>query len=240
MLIHTRIRRKCNMIRYTFIVIFAILIATLLLCSLVSLRADKPISRAVSNICLSLVPPVLGNMLIIAATTRGLALVGCYIYYIGMDLIMYTLIRFTNEYCGGKNNDGVKMRPVPTWISCLLAADAIQILLNLVFGHAFELQEIEAYGKPYFLMNPLLGQSIHRIICYGAMATVIIVFIIRSIKVPSLYKERYIVILLSMIIGTLWQTYYIFSRTPIDRSMVGFGVFGILIFFFSIHYTHGT
>ena len=236
MSIHTRIRRKCNMIRYTFIVIFAILIATLLLCSLASLRADKPISRAVSNICLSLVPPVLGNMFIIAATTRGLALVGCYIYYIGMDLIMYTLIRFTNEYCGGKSNDGVKMRAVPTWINYLLAADAIQILLNLVFGHAFELQEIEAYGKPYFLMNPLLGQSIHRIICYGAMATVIIVFIIRSIKVPSLYKERYIVILISMIIGTLWQTYYIFSRTPIDRSMVGFGVFGILIFFFSIHY----
>ena len=39
-----------------------------------------------------------------------------------------------------------------------------------------------------------------------------------------------------MIFGTMWQTFYIFSRTPIDRSMIGFAVFGLLIFYFSIYY----
>ena len=68
------------------------------------------------------------------------------------------------------------------------------------------------------------------------MAMVILVFIIRSIKVPRLYKERYVVILISLIIGTIWQTYYVMSRTPVDRSMVGFGEFGLLIFYFSIYH----
>ena len=224
------------MIRLAFIIIFALLIATLALCGFASLRSEKSIGRSVCLFCFSLIPPVLGNMIIIGATTKTVAYVGCYIYYIGMDLIMYALIRFTDEYCRRQNEKGSNRNSVPVWINYLLAIDVVQMLFNILFGHAFVLQETEVYGKPYFIMTPLLGQVFHRGVCYGAMAMVMLIFIIRSIQVPKLYKERYIVILISMIIGTLWQTFYIFSRTPIDRSMIGFAVFGILIFYFSIHY----
>ena len=39
-----------------------------------------------------------------------------------------------------------------------------------------------------------------------------------------------------MIVGGLWQTFYIFSRTPVDTSMIGFAVFGLLVFFFALYY----
>ncbi|RKM55365.1 EAL domain-containing protein [Butyrivibrio sp. CB08] len=224
------------MVRTAFIIIFALLIATLLICGLASWRSEKPIGKAVCLLCISLIPPVLGNMIIIAATTKAVAYVGCYIYYIGMDFVMFALIRFTDKYCRYQVGTRRKKYSVPIWINHLLGLDVLQLLLNIAFGHAFVLSEIEAYGKPYFIMTPLLGQTFHRIICYGAMALTIIVFIIKSIQVPRLYKERYIVILISMIIGTMWQTFYIFSRTPIDRSMVGFAVFGLLIYYFSMHY----
>lgn len=223
-------------IRLAFIFIFAFLIVTLSLCGIVSYSSKKPIGKSVSLFCFSLIPPVLGNTIIIGATTMSVALVGCYIYYIGMDLIMQTLIMFTNKYCQVRNRQNSAERQIPVWINLLLAVDVIQMLLNPFIGHAFVLQEIEAYGMPYFIMTPLLGQTFHRIVCYGAMLIIMFVFVIRSIKVPRLYKERYAVILISMIIGTLWQTFYIFSRTPIDRSMVGFAVFGLLIFYFSIYY----
>ena len=35
---------------------------------------------------------------------------------------------------------------------------------------------------------------------------------------------------------TVWETAYIFSGAPIDRSMIGFGVFGLLVFYFSLYY----
>ena len=224
------------MIRSAFIIIFSVLIATLLICGLVSLRSQKPIGRSVCLFCLSLIPPVLGNMIIIATSKRAVATVGCYTYYLGMDLIMYTLIRFTNEYCRTNNTRDSKRNSIPGWINFLFVIDVVQLLLNLAFGHAFYLQEAEAYGRPYFIMNPLLGQTFHRIVCYGAMAMVMLTFIVKCIRVPRLYKERYIIILISMIFGTMWQTFYIFSRTPIDRSMIGFAVFGLLIFYFSIYY----
>ncbi len=222
------------MIRLAFALIFAILIVTLALCGFISYRSKKPIAKAVSFFCFSLIPPVLGNMIIVIATTRPLALVGCYIYYIGMNLVMFALIRFTYEYC--PINDKPGRVTLPACIYILLCSDVIQMLLNPLFGHAFSLQEIEAYGAPYFLMTPLIGQAYHRIVCYGALIIAILIFLVTSIKAPRIYTERYVVILITMFIGTLWQTFYIFSRTPVDRSMIGFAVFGILIFYFSIYY----
>ena len=224
------------MVRRAFIIVYAFLIITLLLCGVISWRSKKAIGRSVSIFCLSLIPPVLGNMIIIGATTTLPALIGCYIYYIGMDLIMQTLIMFTNRYCYAPKEMATERHQVPSWIRFFLLFDVIQMLMNPFLGHAFALREIEVYGAPYFIMEPLIGQTFHRIVCYGALLFIMFVFVSRTIKVPKIYKERYAVILISMIIGTLWQTFYIFSRTPIDRSMIGFAVFGILIFYFSIYY----
>ena len=35
---------------------------------------------------------------------------------------------------------------------------------------------------------------------------------------------------------SFWETAYIVSGAPIDRSMIGFGVFGLLVFYFSLYY----
>ena len=129
------------MIRLAFIIIFAILIATLIICGLASLRSEKAIGKSVCLFCMSLIPPVLGNMIIIGATTKTVTSVGCYIYYTGMDLIMYTLIRFTDEYCRRSDEKNPKRKSVPVWITHLLATDVVQLLFNIVFGHAFELRK---------------------------------------------------------------------------------------------------
>ena len=54
-------------------------------------------------------------------------------------------------------------------IYVFISTDVIQLLLNPVFGHAFVLQKTEVDGAPYFLMSPLLGQTYHRIVCYGIL-----------------------------------------------------------------------
>ena len=180
------------MIRSVFIVIFVLLIAILMLCGIASWRSEKTIGRSVGLFCFSLIPPVLGNMIIVGATTENMASVGCYIYYIGMNLVMYTLINFTNKYCIRQNDTDKKAGIVPDWIKYILVIDAVQVFMNIVFKHAFVLQEIEAYGKPYFIMEALPGQIVHRVVCYGAMAMIMIVFIIRSIQASRLHRERYI------------------------------------------------
>lgn len=51
-----------------------------------------------------------------------------------------------------------------------------------------------------------------------------------------MYREKYAIILLSMVLVGLWQTFYLFLKTTLDRSMIGYGFFGLLVYFFSLHY----
>ena len=71
---------------------------------------------------------------------------------------------------------------------------------------------------------------------YGVLAAVLVIFFVKMLRSPRINSERYSVILATMVLTTVWETLYIFSRTPIDRSMVGFGVFGLLVYYFSLFY----
>ena len=224
------------MIRLAFVIIFAVLIATLSVCGFISHRSKKLIGKSVCFFCVSLIFPVLGNLIIISAPVESCAIAGCYIYLLGMDLVMIALIRFTNEYCYVKKYKEAKTRPLSVAIHLLLDIDIVQILLNPIFRHVFEIRKLMAMGIPYYQMKPLMGQYFHRAVCFGTMIAISCIFIIRTVNVPRIYKERYIVILSSLLAGIVWETYYILSKTPLDHSLIGLAILGLCIFFFSIHY----
>ena len=124
--------------RIGFPLSFAVLIVALLFCAFRCLGSDKKIAKSVVLFDIALIPPIIGNLFIIVSTIKTFSLIGCYIYYLGMDLVMFALVGFTTVYCKGIGNG--KRRPTILYI--MLTADMIQILLNIVFGHAFDLEEI--------------------------------------------------------------------------------------------------
>ena len=201
-------------------------------CAWIAHRSKKEIAPSVVVLLTALIPPVLGNLLIILAHTKGLATLGCYVYFLGMDFAMFGLLGFTLKYCQ------IDWRSV--WqkrlVYGLLIIDVIQLLLNPIFGHAFNTEMIMAYGAPYYRLVPYAGQTFHRLVDYGIFFAVLVIFLIKLLRSPRIYTERYSIILMSMVFTGLWETFYIFSRTPIDRSMIGFGVFGLLVFYFALYY----
>ena len=82
-----------------------------------------------------------------ASTERIPALIGCYFYYIGMNLVMYALVNFTDTYC--RRPDSTRHHR-PTSMYLALSADSIQMILNPFFGHAFEVQAVKIDGAPYY------------------------------------------------------------------------------------------
>ncbi len=181
----------------------------------------------------ALIPPVFGNLLIVSTSMELVATIGCYIYFIGMDMVMYALLRFTVKYC-----DFQKKFPLLRGIiDTLLIMDVIQFLCNPFFGNAFTTERLDdVYGKAYYRLVPFLGQTYHRVVCYGVLLAIMIVFLVKIIRSPKIYAERYSIIFFTLIVAAVWQTLYIFSRTPIDRSMIGFGISGVLMFYFSLYY----
>lgn len=218
--------------RIAFFCILISLIAALGVFARAAFRSSKKIGRAVAYMLCALVPPMIGNGIIIISSDRFLSTIGYYVYFLGMNVVMAALIHFTDQYCGiGQEK---KINKVPGII--LLTIDTIQLLCNIMWGHAFSTAALEAGGYTYYGLVPLAGQTFHRIVDYGLLAVSIIIFFLKAFNSPKINAERYYVILFTMLAITAWESFYIFSRTPIDRSMIGFGVFGLLVYFFSLKY----
>ena len=80
-------------------VIFVVSIAGLIACAIISVKSKRRYSNPVAMLLFGLIVPVLGNLFIIASDIEGLSLVGCYVYFIGMNIAMFTVFNFGFEYC---------------------------------------------------------------------------------------------------------------------------------------------
>ena len=218
--------------REGILTILIILIGALTVCAFQARRSHKAIGGQVSLLLSALLPPVIGNAFLIASHSWLFSTVGFYVYFIGMDVLMFALLSFTFAYCRlSWPNKGVK------WlVYSALIVDAVQLLCNPLFGHAFTTELITVEGEPYYRLVSLAGQSFHRLVDYSIFFAVLLIFIFKIFNAPRIYLERYLVILLTMVFAGAWQTFYIFSRTPVDRSMIGYGIFGLLVFYFSLYY----
>lgn len=218
--------------RLAFGIMFMAIIIAITVCTRIARRSGKRMGFAAASLLAPLILPMAGNMVIILSGNRALSLIGCYVYYLGLDVSIAALIHYTYVYC--------RIAKSQKWYLYLahglLMIDVIQLLLNPFFHHAFRLVEKQVEGYPYFDMVPLWGQQFHRAVDYLLLAGVIATFIIRVVRAPRLQRQRYSVILYALILVSAWETAYIFSDAPIDRSMIGFGMFGLLIFYFSLYY----
>lgn len=218
--------------RFGFVIIFSILILALGFCAVIASKSEKRIGKSVTRLLVFLIPPVAGNMIIIASSNQFVSAVGWYVYLIGMDMVILALLGFTYQYCG------------VTWpnkltqigLHLLLFADIVQILCNPFTGHVFRLEKIIYNDQIYYITDPLLGQTLHRLLVYCIFLAVLIIFFVKMIRAPKIYSERFSIILAVMVFVGIWESLYIFSKAPIDRSMIGFGVFGILVFYFALYY----
>ena len=159
--------------RAGIIACIGLLLVALLACAAVALRSRKPIASDVRLLLLALVPPMLGNLLIIGSSDWLVAQIGCYLYYLGMDLTVLGLFRFTFNYCAMEQGRG-KLRFL---LFALLGADVVQLLLNPVLGHAFYTSPLMVDGRVYHAMVPLAGQTFHRALAYGVFFAAVAIFV---------------------------------------------------------------
>ena len=118
----------------------------------------------------------------------------------------------------------------------VIALDIIQLLCNPFFGHAFAPNMVMAYGEPYYDVHSYLGRNLHLALVYVIMAVILIILLEKMIRGAKIYREKYSIIFALLLFTGLWEIFYLFSHTPVKRSVIAYGVFGILVFYFSLYY----
>jgi diguanylate cyclase (GGDEF)-like protein len=150
---------------------------------------------------------------------------------VGIDIAVYCMLDFTMSYCGLTWNK--------VWQKILLGViglDIVQFLLNIVFGHAFSTDVMMAYGAPYYNVHSYWGRNVHLALVYAVMGTVLVILLIKSIRGARIYSEKYSIMFGLLMFVAVWEVFYIFSRTPVKRSVIAYAVYGILVFYFSLYY----
>ena len=219
-------------IRLAFSIIFVLLSIALMICAFVAYRSKKDIGKPLCNMLVAIIPPIVGNFLIVGSTSKTLATVGCYLYYVGIDFTVFQALRFAMSYC----KLTYKNEKLRLLILSLLGIDVIQILANTVFHHCFGMEETELYGSVYYRMIPYLPQNLHRVLVYLLLAGILGIYLNKMFFSPRMHSWRYATIFFTLLGVITWCTFYVISRTPLDRSMIGYGVFGLLTFYFSLYY----
>lgn len=79
-------------------VIFLLLIISLAVCTIAARKSPRVIGGSVAFLNCALIPPVLGNLLLLVSNDVMISAVGCYLYFIGMDLVLFSLINFSVKY----------------------------------------------------------------------------------------------------------------------------------------------
>lgn len=131
--------------RIAFSIIFVALIVGLIICHRNAHRSSKAIATSVALLIGALIPPLIGNLIIISSSVKTLSTVGYYICFLGMDVVMFALLRFALDYCMISKKSGRYC--IFAYIP--LGIDVVQYAVNPFTGHAFGTEPIVFSGTVY-------------------------------------------------------------------------------------------
>lgn len=212
--------------------VLSILIIVLLACLLNAYHSRRELGKNLTFLLTGMASPVIGNFIVIVSTQLTPALIGNYIYSLGFDAAIFALFRYTFAYC----EMGRPKRGLLAFVYSLFAVDIILYILNPFLKLSFVIEELSVDGQPYFKIIPFAGQTYHKIICYGIFFIILIVYIIKSIRTSRVYADKYIVMVVSLLATGAVVTFYLFANLPLDMSAIGLGLYGVLAYYFSMHY----
>ena len=124
--------------REVFAIIYIVLIVLLGLFGVISKKSSKAIGKAVSYLLFTFIVPIAGNLILVLSENELLSTIGSYTYFIGMDLMAFSLFDFTLSYCNIPCRHNKKIY----FIYTILTIDVLQYFFNPFFGHAFGMEAI--------------------------------------------------------------------------------------------------
>ena len=175
----------------------------------------------------------LSNFITLISSSKLVSLLSYTAFFICIDGIVYNLFIFSIKYTNYK----FKFPSLTKILLALFIADSTAIVLNIFPKYMFDLKPIYLAGEISYKIIQKLPYQIHLAFSYITLLGIIILFTMKIINVPHIYKNKYRASLFSLLIVILLDAVHVFIPNAIDYSIIFFGFAGVCLTWSSLHYT---
>lgn len=179
------------------------------------------------------------HIFIINTKNENVALVCYTIFFIFIDVLIFSVFDFSKKY----TKFGNKFPRLTKIFAGIGIADCINSFLNIFFCHSFELKKVVVpafwndESKEIFRIIMGWPYLIHLGICYFVLALLVVVIVVRIVTTPKMYRFMYTNILIAVSVNIFGDYFYVFLGIPIDFSIIFTAASVILLCTFAIYFT---
>ena len=214
-------------------VIMLIIFSVMLLFCLIAteIQKRKHPGRAASGlrlVFLFMTFPLLGNYIALFTEDKNLSHSGYTILLLGIGLLSFNMAAFVMDYCEFKYRN----TPIQYVVLALFTLYSVSVCLNPVFHHVFELKETAfSDGYRYYDIVSHWGRYMGFLITALIFSIMIMALVVKCTKISSAYHEKYIFLIISLVVCMLFEAYFMFSDNPVDMIIVGYIIYGMMSFY---------
>ena len=179
------------------------------------------------------------HIFIINTKNENLASVCYTIFFIFIDVLIFSVFDFSKKYSKFAN----KFPRISKFFVGIGIADCLNSFLNIFFHHSFELKKVVVpeffhdSSKEIFRISMKWPYQLHLGICYFVLALLVIVIVVRIVKTPKMYRFMYTNILIAVSVNIFGDYFYVFLGIPIDFSIIFTAASVILLCTFATYFT---
>ncbi len=242
------------MISYTFMIVLSILMVLYLVSIYSVRRKDNPYKNFILCLLVSSFVPFIADGTVTVTRYEKVAEIGYAFFYIGMDLMLCFLLRFVLFYC-----ELAHRFKWYVWVFRVVATlDIISILFNFKFHHVYRIIPIipdprsagkldaMTSGTTWFSDRIYYGVEggsyyyVHSALVILAVLIGVTLLLWKASRNASIYWIRYFLIAVSLLVSAIWTVSVLISNSPVDASLIGYAITGLLIVFFTVFYKPAT
>ena len=238
------------MVSYTFMILLSIFMILNLTCIYYLRFKDNKYKNFILCLLVSSFVPFIADGTVTMTRFEKVAEVGYAVFYIGLDIMLFFLFRFVLFYC-----EIAYRYKWYVWIFRVLTTlDVISILTNFRLHHVYTVlpilpaekttSQIDALteGTTWFsdrIYYGVMGGTyyfVHGFLVVLAIFTGIAILLWKASKSAAIYWVKYFWIAFSLLVTAIWTISVMASTSPVDASLIGYGITVLLIVFFTYYY----
>lgn len=212
----------------TYILIAVALIGFVIRASRQKRRSAKHIKWVMAWACICVVASVVQ----LVTSQRLIANIAYGIFFIAIDWLLAAILGFCNDYCEIRIERFIK----PWIFIAVCAVDSVQLLLNPMLHHAYQMRLARSGSNGYWVYDALAAFQVHLLWSYVLVSIIFGILLYKTINVPAMYRAKYRNVFLILCAVVLLDALHLILGTIIDFSVLGFPLAAIAVYYYAVEF----